>query len=83
MGTIYYPSFADSNKFKVSLLHEEAASFGQHNSTKGLHQCCHKHQYRNLKAYLNTYYRESIFLSKGNSKIWSNYRNDNLENLEG
>ena len=65
---IYYPSFGDLNKFKVSLLHEEATEIesidfvGLHSSTKGLHLCCRKHQSRNLNAYLNTYYNESIFL---------------------
>ena len=65
---IYYPSFDDLNKFKVSLLHEAATEVesidfvGLHNSTKGLHLCCHKHQCRNLSTYLNTYHHESTFL---------------------
>ena len=65
---IYNPSFGDLNKFKVSLLYEEATEIesidfvGLHNSTKGLHLCCHKYQCRNLNTYLNTYYHESIFL---------------------
>ena len=47
-----------------------------------MHLCCPKHHWRNLNAYPNTFYHESIFLSKGNQEIWSNYQNDNLENLE-
>ena len=40
---IYYPSFADLNKFKVSLLHEEVTEIESidcvelQNLTKGLH----------------------------------------------
>ena len=84
---IYYPSFGDLNKFKVSLLYEEATEIesidfvGLCNSTKGLHLCCHKYQSRNLSTYLNTTRKASFF--KGSLKIWCNYRNDNLENLEG
>ena len=65
---IYYPSFGDLNKFKVSLLYEEATEIesidfvGLFNSTKELHLCCHKYHSRNLNTYLNTYYHESIFL---------------------
>ena len=65
---IYYPSFGDLNKFKVSLLYKEVTEIeridfvGLCNSTKGLHLCCHKYQSRNLSTYLNTYYHESIFL---------------------
>ena len=64
----YFPNFGDINKFKVSLLHEEATEIesidfvGLHNSTKGLHLCCHKHQCSNLNTYLNTHDHESIFL---------------------
>ena len=64
---IYYPSFGDLNKFKLNLLHEETTEresidfVGLHHSTKGLHLCCHKHQFRILNTYLNTYYYESIF----------------------
>ena len=83
----YYPCYADLNK--VSLLHEELTEIesidfvGLRNSTKGLHLSCHKHHCRDLNAYPNIYHRESIFLSNRNSKIWSNYQNDNSENLEG
>ena len=65
---IYFPSFGDLNKFKVSLLYEEATEIesidfvGLCNSTKGLYLCCHKYQSRNLSTYLNTYHHESIFL---------------------
>ena len=65
---IYFPNFGDLNKFKVSLLHEEATEIesidfvGLCISTKGLHLCYHKHQCRNLHTYLNTHYDESIFL---------------------
>ena len=65
---IYYPSFGDLNKFKVSLLPEEATEIERidfvelRNTTKGLHLCCRKNQFRNLNAYLNSYYHESIFL---------------------
>ena len=54
---IYYPCFANLNKFKLSLLHEEVTEIeridfvGLRNSTKGLHPCRHKHQCRNLNAY--------------------------------
>ena len=57
METIYYLSFADLNKFKVSLLHEEATEIesidfvGLWNSTKGLHQ----HQCRNLSECKSKY----------------------------
>ena len=61
METIYYLSFAGLNKFKVSLLHEEATEIesidfvGLWNSTKGLHLCCHKHQCRNLNECKSKY----------------------------
>ena len=73
----YYPSFANLNKFKVSLLQEEATeieSFVFVGSTKrwylrylSIHRC------RSLNANPNIYSCESIFLSKGNTKIWLNY----------
>ena len=54
---IYYPCFANLNKLKVSLLHEEVTEIesidfvGLRNSTKGLHPCRHRHQCRNLNTY--------------------------------
>ena len=68
LSIICFPSFGDLNKFKVSLLHEEATEIeiinfvGLRNLTKGLRLCCHKYQSRNLNTYVNTYYHESIFL---------------------
>ena len=64
---IHYPSFGDLSKFKVSLLHEEATEIenidfvGLRSSTKGLYLCCHRHQCRNLNAYLNTTMKASFF----------------------
>ena len=76
---IYYQSFVDLNQFKVCLLHEEATEIesidfvGLHNSTKDYVSANTNINVQNLRAYLNTYYHESIFLSKENSKIWCNY----------
>ena len=56
---ISYPCFGDLNKFKVSLLYEEATEIESidfaelRSSTKGFHRCCHKYQCRNLNTYLN------------------------------
>ena len=61
------------------MLHVEVTEIESIDSV-GLHNSCQKHQWRNVDAYQHTYYCESIFLSKGNSKTWSAYRNDNLEN---
>ena len=90
METVYHQSLAYLNKFKVSLLHEEATEIesidfiGLWNLTKGLyHAVININIEISMNANQNTDYRESIFLSKGNSKIWSNDQNDNLENLEG
>ena len=65
-----------------SLLHEEVTEIETIDFV-GLRIFYHKHQCRNFNAYPKTYYHESISLSKENSEIWSNYRNDNLENSEG
>ena len=39
----------------------------------------HKHGCQNLNAYLNIYFREGIFLLKGNSAIQFNYWNNDSE----
>ena len=61
METTYHQSLAYLNKFKVSLLHEEATEIesidfiGLWNLTKGLYPCCYKHQYRNLNECRSKY----------------------------
>ena len=89
-GDDYYASFVDLNKFKVRFLQDEAIEIENIDFVgcytirlKGDILCCHKHQCRSLSAFPNVYSRESIFLSKENSKIWFNYRNNNLESLRG
>ena len=51
--------------------------------TIGQYLCFHKSRFTNLSAYLNIYSRESIFLLKGNSAIWFNYRNSDSEKFKG
>ena len=71
------------NKVKVSLLHQEKSKkylfWMLRNLTIGRYLCFHKHRRRNLKAYLNIYSRESIFLLKGNLAIQFNHWNDDSE----
>ena len=76
METIYQPSFAGLNKSWASLQQEEATAIESfdfvkcytHNSSKGWYLCYHHHWWRNVNAYPNIYFCESIFLFKGNSE---------------
>ena len=50
-----------------------------HNLTLRRYLRFHKHGRKNLNAYLNIYFREGIFLLKGNSAIQFNYWNNDSE----
>ena len=50
-----------------------------HNLTLRRYLRFHKHGRKNLNAYLNIYFREVIFLLKGNSAIQFNYWNNDSE----
>ena len=45
--------------------------------------CFHKHQRKNLSAYLNIYSRESFFLLREDLAIRFNYWNDDSEKFKG
>ena len=69
----------DFNKVKVNLLHKETKGLEKlwmlRNLTEGWYIYCQKFRHRNLNAYQNLgiYFRESIYLSRGNSTMQSNY----------
>ena len=69
----------DFNKVKVNLLHKETKGLEKlwmlRNLTEGWYIYCQKFRHRKLNTYQNLriYFRESIYISRGNSTMQSNY----------
>ena len=83
MEIIHYESFANLNKFKISLHHEKATKIENvwWNATwlkLGIYTVTNIGVEMHNQIFILV--KECFF--KGNSKVWFNYRNDGLEKLK-
>ena len=83
IGVQYTLSFEWTN-FGLKCLYDSKSDWNKATQLdKTMVSCCHKNRRKYLNAYPNIYSRENIFLLKGSSTIWFNYRNGDLEELNG